>query len=137
MEHLPDFILNHLVLVSLLVLLIISWLGIDRASKGASVSPFELSQSVNQDTAVVLDIRSASDFHKGHIAQSINIPFGELKDRLHQLDKYAGKSMIIVCQSGVTAIPATQLLKQSGYRQVSKLEGGINRWRQDNLPLIQ
>ncbi len=137
MDHLPDFLSHHWLLAGCMAVLILLWFVLERLGRGTVFSPQALTQLVNHAEGVIIDIRNAQDFSKGHIAQSINIPFSDLAGRLTQLARYGHRPMIVVCQTGATASSATQMLKQAGHAQVGKLDGGIQRWRQDGLPLIQ
>jgi len=59
--------------------------------------------------AIVLDIRDASDYEKGHIAGSQNIPFFSL--RLHGKElKAQDKKVIVVCKDGALSEAAAFVL---------------------------
>ncbi|MCK5499243.1 MAG: rhodanese-like domain-containing protein, partial [Gammaproteobacteria bacterium] len=76
MEKLPEFIANHLFLVSLLVAIssFLLW-NIFAGSIGATqVLPAEVTRLINHENAEVLDLRSAEEFEKGHIPGAVNIP---------------------------------------------------------------
>ncbi len=136
MEHLPEFIANHWLLSSLFMVLIFAWFLLERVRAVSTITAQELTQQVNHADAVVLDLRPSADFSRGHIAQSINVPYNELTQGLTSLQKYTGHPLILVCNTGVTAGPAGLMLRNAGFTQVTRLEGGITRWKQDGLPLV-
>jgi len=77
---------------------------------------------------IILDVRTQSEFDSGHIVNAILIPVGELADRLEELDET--KTMLVYSQSGVRSADASEVLIDSGFRQVSNLEGGIVAWQE-------
>jgi phage shock protein E len=61
--------------------------------------------------AMVIDVRSPTEFAQGHIAQSRNIPLGDLQAALPQL---MGKTVIAVCASGMRSGNACAQMKRAG-----------------------
>jgi NADPH-dependent 2,4-dienoyl-CoA reductase/sulfur reductase-like enzyme/rhodanese-related sulfurtransferase len=70
----------------------------------------------------VLDVRSADEFAAGHIAGAINIPLGELRRRLGELDKSA--KVLAYCFVGYRGYLAYRILKQEEF-EVVNLDGGF------------
>ena len=67
--------------------------------------------------AVIIDVRSKSEFSGGHINGSVNIPVDQLSRHLNQLpDK--NKTIITCCASGMRSGSAKSFLKSSGYTSV-------------------
>ena len=69
------------------------------------------------DGAIILDVRSNSEFSTGHIKGSINIPVDKLASNLHKL-KAKNKPIITCCASGVRSATAKGILKTNGYANV-------------------
>ncbi len=107
------------------------------ASAPKSVTTQMLTNMVNRDSGVIIDIRAQADFNKGHIHGAINIPMAKIKDSVKDLEKYKNTPIIMVCASGITVIGACNILKKSGMEQVFKLAGGMNSWLGDNLPVVK
>jgi len=74
---------------------------------------------------VLVDVREPWEFDLARIEGSRLIPFGELSDRLGELDSRA--TIVTVCHRGARSIVAQQVLAGAGYRAKS-LAGGIDRW---------
>jgi NADPH-dependent 2,4-dienoyl-CoA reductase/sulfur reductase-like enzyme/rhodanese-related sulfurtransferase len=74
----------------------------------------------------ILDVRSNSDYEKGHIETARNIPLGELRDRLEELDRT--KPVITHCNKGVTGNAAQNLLINAGFKEVYNLSGGYKNY---------
>jgi rhodanese-related sulfurtransferase len=63
--------------------------------------------------ALLLDVRTASEFARGNLAGAINIPLDELPDRLGELPK--DKTIVTYCSSGSRASQAADLLRRQGF----------------------
>jgi rhodanese-related sulfurtransferase len=53
------------------------------------------------------------------------------------LKKWREKSVITYCDSGRDGAAAARTLKQQGFTKVFNLDGGLNAWVKDNLPLAK
>lgn len=104
---------------------------------GKSVTPQQLSDLVNKQEGVVVDLRDANEFRQGHIVGSINIPFRDFGKRTAELSEKKTKPVIVVCKIGQSAGSATKQLKAEGFESVYKLAGGISEWTAANLPLVK
>jgi phage shock protein E len=63
--------------------------------------------------AVVLDVRTASEYQKGHLQGSKNIPVGEIKSSLETIRGW-NRPVITVCRSGARSAAAKTLLAAAG-----------------------
>jgi rhodanese-related sulfurtransferase len=138
MERYLEFIGNHTLLVGALVFAFFLLLFTELRRKAldvTSIEPQDAVKLINGD-AVVIDLRSAEAFARGHIVHARNIPFDELPARADALDKYKSKSIVAVCDAGTTSGKAVQMLRKAGINEVYGLRGGIAAWTQANLPLV-
>ena len=67
--------------------------------------------------AVILDVRSKSEYDGGHIKNSINIPVDQLQKNLSKL-KDRDKTIITCCASGMRSASAKSILQNNGYKNV-------------------
>ncbi len=75
-------------------------------------------------TSLVLDVRSRAEFARGHVADALNVPHTELRERLDEVRAAAaGRPVAVHCQSGVRSNIATRVLVQSGF-DARNLSGG-------------
>ncbi len=138
MDTYLEFASNHWILVTALTfslfLLVFSEL---RRKAGAitSVEPQAAVSLINAD-AVVIDLRNPEAFARGHIVNAKNIPFDELDASQEKLSKMKSKSILAVCDAGMTANKAVDTLRKSGMESVYGLKGGITAWTTANLPLV-
>lgn len=70
-----------------------------------------------KEGAIILDVRSKSEFAGGHIKGSINISVDQLSKNLTQL-KDKNKTIITCCASGMRSASAKSILKSNGYANV-------------------
>ena len=69
-----------------------------------------------ENGAVILDVRTESEFATGHIKGSINISLGTIRERYVELDKK--KTYITCCSHGLRSVKVESLLKERGFKQV-------------------
>ena len=65
--------------------------------------------------ALVIDVRSPDEFRGGHLTNAVNIPLGELQQRVPQLVKDKNQVLLLHCLSGGRSAIARQQLKRMGY----------------------
>lgn len=66
--------------------------------------------------AVIVDVRSKSEYAGGHIKGSLNIPVDQLDKNLSKLSK--DKTIITCCASGMRSASAKSILQNNGYKNV-------------------
>ena len=112
------------------------WPAVRRAGGGESVSTLQATLLMNQQNALVLDVRDAAEYGKGHMLNARNIPLAELEARAAELEKHKAKPVIVVYDDGGNRSgKAAAALRKRGFEQVFTLSGGIGAWRQAGLPL--
>ena len=75
--------------------------------------------------AVLLDVRTESEFAARHIPGALNIPVQELGTRIRELGPKT-RPVVVHCQSGIRSASAAQLLQRAGYDVLDI--GGIGNW---------
>jgi len=136
-SQLLEFVGNHwylfVALVVILGLLVYNLVAGDRGSVG----PLEATELINHKDAVVIDVRPAADYAKGHIINAINIPMNGLQNQIGALSKHKGKPVIVSCRSGSQSSVACTQLRKQGFADVHNLKGGILAWETASLPLTK
>ncbi len=102
---------------------------------GREVSVAEAVQLINRKDALVLDLRDTGEFEAGHITGARHIPEKQLAERLKDLEKFKGRSIIVACGSGTRSDVAVQVLRRNGFGESVSLSGGIGAWQQAGMPL--
>lgn len=66
--------------------------------------------------AVILDVRTAEEFARGHIDGAINISLGTLRERYIELD--TSKTYITTCSHGLRSVKSKAILESRGFKHV-------------------
>ncbi len=99
------------------------------------VDPKEAYQMIKKDrkNIFILDVRTPQEVKTdGKIPNSVLIPLHQLKDKINQIPK--DKKILVYCRSGNRSITAARILSSLGYK-VYNLNGGINAWKAEGLPI--
>lgn len=76
--------------------------------------------------AQLIDVREPDEHELGAVPGAVNIPLGQLRDRLSELDK--SRPVVAYCQVGLRGYLAERILKQHGFR-AANLSGGWLAWK--------
>jgi len=79
-----------------------------------------------QGAPLLVDVREVSEFTAGHLAGSINIPLGELPQRLAEIAPRTAP--VFICRSGGRSLAACQLALAAHIASPANLEGGLRAW---------
>ena len=88
--------------------------------------------------AVILDIREDAERMVSKLPDAVEIPLGELRDRMDELDK--DKTYVVFCGIGVRAYNATRTLANHGFKNVLVYPGGTRLYHATHkkpVPVIQ
>ncbi len=139
MEHLPEFFSNHIFLFGALFVVLALLIKAEfehQTGRASLISPVGAIRIMNQDeSALILDVRSAAEYKKGHIRNSKNIPLANLAAKLPELEKYKTRPVLAYCNAGNMSGKACRLLQKSGFSDVHNISGGVHGWQDANLPL--
>lgn len=69
-----------------------------------------------ENGAIILDVRTKSEYQGGHIKGSVNIPLQNLESNISKLKK--DKPVITCCASGMRSASAKSILKSKGFKEV-------------------
>lgn len=136
MEQILEFVQNNLMYVMLALVSggMLLWQTVS-SSGGNRVSPLKATLLLNRDDALVIDVREPNEWSSGHIPNSRHIALGQLEKRIHELDKFKARPLIVNCQTGNRSSSACGTLKKHGFEKVFNLSGGIGAWREAGLPV--
>ncbi len=138
MDKLVEFSGNHTLLVLALMIsfFVVVFTELRRKASGlVNVEAIEAVKLINND-AVVIDLRSADAFSRGHIVSAKNIPSDELDAKMASLESMKAKPIVAVCDLGTTSTKAVNTLRAAGFDSVYGIKGGITGWSQAGLPLV-
>ncbi len=83
----------------------------------------------------IIDVRTPEEYVAGCLegATDIDIAAPDFESKLATLDKNA--SYLVYCRSGRRSADAVQRMKNLGFGNIVELEGGINAWQSQGLPI--
>ena len=85
---------------------------------------YEIEDLVRNDE-YILDVREEYEVENGSIPNVINIPLGQLRDRLNEIPK--NRKIYVCCQVGLRGYIACTILNQYGYN-TSNIDGGYKTY---------
>lgn len=141
MQEYIDFITNNPMLaaawVAIAAMLIYSVVK-DKLSKINNINPQQATQLINKQDAIVVDIRTADEFKKGHIVNAKNITPSQIQEgKFAAIENNKQTPIIVVCASGTRSAGAGEKLAKAGFEQVNNLFSGMSGWTSANLPITK
>jgi rhodanese-related sulfurtransferase len=139
MQRLFEFVGHHPYLTSGAVLAAIALAVYEvmaRVQAFAALSATQVVRLMNQG-ALVLDLRSKQSYDAGHIGEARHVPSAELEAQADSLKKWRDKNVIAYDDTGSGGAGAARTLIKLGFTKAASLEGGLNGWVKDNLPVTR
>ena len=102
-----------------------------------ALAPSQVTALINQENALVVDLRAPNDFQDGHIAGSRNVQMSQFDPENKALAPAKALPVVLVCNVGQTAGVAAKRLRKAGFANVAVLEGGIRAWLGADLPVVK
>lgn len=137
MEHLGQFITNHWLLwiafIGVLALVFINEL-MTQKKKAKELTPQAAVAMINNDNAVVIDLRDKEAFKSGHIIDAVNANAEDFEQP--KMNKYKNKDIILVCARGLQSPAVAAKIRIQGFQPLV-LSGGIAAWQNADLPLVK
>ena len=114
--------------------------GIDELNPAAAKEWLE-----RQPDPLVLDVREASEYEQGHLANALLVPRGILEaaadpaypKHVPVLAAARRRPTLVYCATGGRSAMAVATLALMGFEQVASLDGGFSRWEQEGLPVAR
>lgn len=140
LHRLPEFLGNHLLLSlgfvgALLALVAVELQRLTRSYK--ALTPAGLTQLINRENALLVDVSSLADFEKGHVPGAKHVAMSQFDPEGKELAKVRELPVAVVCKNGQTSAQAAQRLKKAGFSKVYWLEGGLGAWIEAQMPLAK
>ncbi|USD65099.1 rhodanese-like domain-containing protein [Vibrio sp. SCSIO 43136] len=141
MQEYIDFISQNMIMAVIWIGLVVALIMNIVKTKTAGyteIGPAELTQFINKEDGVVVDVRSKDEFKAGHITGAVHILPSDIKNgSVASLEKYKSSPITVVCKTGQTAIESANELNKAGFEQVYLLRNGLVAWNEANMPLIR
>ncbi len=140
MHQFFQFVAEHWVLWSVLLVILILIIGEEQKTGGAMIgrlknmSPELVVDSINHNDAIVVDVRSADEYVAGHIINSINIPAADIEKSTSKLSRYKKKPLILMGAPNHLNKLA-KLLGENNFERLYCMSAGIDGWKKAGYPV--
>ena len=130
--------INAIALLTLILMVVCA----SRAAEGSlpatnvkRIGVEELDKLRTNTNAVLLDVRSAAEFEKGHIPAAINIDINsqQFVEKAAALDK--SKTYLVNCAVGMRSARACKKLEGMGFTNLFDLAPGFDGWKKAGKPV--
>lgn len=98
--------------------------------RSSSITPQDAAARVAAGEITLIDVREPGEVRSGRIRGAKNIPLGELRGRLGEIDR--ARPVAFVCLSGARSGVATRAAKKAGLDAVN-VRGGAMAWSRAGL----
>ena len=92
----------------------------------------KMSEIIENESTVVVDVRTADEFNSFRIKNSINIDYYS-KNFLDSISSYRRENIILYCRSGRRSYYAAKLMQEKGFNKIYNLKGGVLEVKKKNL----
>src|SRR3990172_551897 len=132
-----EFVQNNLLLIAVAFVsgAMLLWPLVRRGAGGPWLTTLQATHMINRDDAVVIDVRDAAEYAKGHILGARSAPLPDLERRLAELAKFKARPVIVHCEQGSRSSNAIDILRRNGFANVYNLAGGLAAWQHAGLPV--
>lgn len=131
------FIQNNILLIGIALVSggMLLWPLLQRTTGGPWASSLEATQMMNREDALVIDVRNAADYARGHLLGARHVAADQLERRIVEIAKNKNRPVIVYCDGGNSSGRALDTLKKLGYARAFNLSGGYGGWKQAGLPV--
>lgn len=100
-----------------------------------NVQNFNAGWQKDKEEAILIDLRTPQEYQEGHLEGSKMIDFynPNFQSELAKLDR--SQTYYIYCNSGNRSGEALQMMDKMGFEKVYNLDGGIQAWLVEGLPV--
>ncbi len=102
-----------------------------------TVSPAQLTDLINRESALLVDVSAIAEFEKGHILGAKHVAMSQFDPENKLLAKAKELPVAVVCRTGQSSSEAAKRLHKAGFTRVYWLNDGLNAWIQADLPLTK
>ena len=137
MNDMINFAQKHILMLSVWLALFVALIAVEwwnKKNRPQQLSNQTLVELMNENKIQLIDIRTSQNFKQGRILNSKNIPW--LGQDESAFTKLQTKDIVLLCQTGQQSARLADKLLKNGFN-VRILEGGLNGWQNDNLPITK
>ncbi len=98
-----------------------------------TIEPSEICNYITKNpSCVLLDVRTKEEFQGmsepnfGTLKNAINIPIGEVQNRIGELQKFKNQEILVFCSHSHRSPQVSYLLTQNGFSKIRNMNGGMS-----------
>ena len=119
---------KNIIFVVLIVVLIVAIIVVMSFSKSSesvieTLNSEEVYEIIQDESLIIIDVRTEEEYESGHIEKAINIPYTEIESKVNY-DK--NQAIAVYCRTGVRSSEAAKTLEKMGYTKIYDLGGVEN-----------
>lgn len=103
-------------------------------AESLEIGPRELAAALDRGEVTLIDVREPHEHEIAHMPGAMLIPLDHLPERLGELD--TSDEIVLHCHYGERSLRALELLRQSGFKKLKLLRGGIDAWSREVDPTV-
>jgi adenylyltransferase/sulfurtransferase len=93
----------------------------------------DLLDQPSANSVLIVDVREPHEFAFGHLPGALNIPVGQIEQRLQEIPRALARTgavtPVFLCRSGVRSMAACAVAARGGLRSIAHLDGGLLAWQ--------
>ncbi len=139
LERLPEFIGNHpimsLIFIGLVAALIYTELT-QRLRGFSALAPAQLTRLINSG-AELIDVSPQAEYDRGHIVNARHFLPSHVDPHAKPFRDWRERPIAVYCKNGMTSQQVCRKLVKAGFKQVNWLQGGLQAWLGEQLPVTR
>ena len=129
--------IKTLSVLTLVVMTLSSVVGCSSNKGGEGYSDIDSAKTVElvgeTKKTLVIDVRDAEAYAKGHLVNAINIPFDEFEGKISDLEGYKNQTIVLICNTGNKSGKAGKMLADNGFTKVYNAQDGMDEYDYDTV----
>ena len=105
-----------------------------RFGPAKDVGTLNITHLINNQNALLLDVRETAEYDGGHLPNAVHIPLSQLASRGGEIAKHTARPVVAYCATGNRSRMAGGKLEKLGFSDIYNLHGGYNAWKDAGLP---
>jgi rhodanese-related sulfurtransferase len=139
-QQLSEFVANHLLLVGIFAALLVALIANEASAlfrRYKALSPAQLTQLINRENALLIDVGSINEYEAGHIVGARHVAMSQFDPENKELAKVRDLPVAVYCKTGQNSAQACARLGKAGFSKVYWLDGGLTAWLAADLPTVK
>ena len=129
--------IKTLSVLTLVVMTLSSVVGCSSNKGGEGYSDIDSAKTIElvgeTKKTLVIDVRDAVAYAKGHLVNAINIPFDEFEGKISDLEGYKNQTIVLICNTGNKSGKAGKMLADNGFTKVYNAQDGMDEYDYDTV----